>query len=170
VLHFAPDRSISDLLATFDGIDCVTADLDPGIAEQQIDITCIPYPAASFDLILLSHVLEHVPDDAKALAELHRVLRPGGRLVMQHPIDYQRPETYEDFSLQSAEERRAHFGQEDHVRLYGRDFPDRVRSAGFDVEMVRYGQALDPARRARYGLLDHESPFRADDIYLCTKS
>jgi len=169
-MHFAPDRAIADLLATTPGIESVSADIDPEAADEQIDITDIPYPDGSFDLILLSHVLEHVPDDAAALSELHRVLRPGGRVLMQHPIDYERAETYEDFSIESPEERLRHFGQEDHVRIYGRDFPLRVKYAGFEVEMVRYGLELSSTLRARYAILDPEDSFRADDIYLCTKN
>jgi SAM-dependent methyltransferase len=170
VLHFAPEPSVSAVLAALPQVDHTTADLDPGAADEQVDITDIPHADARFDLVLVSHVLEHVPQDAAALSELHRVLRPGGRVLLQHPIDYGRPQTYEDFSLRSAAERLAAFGQDDHVRVYGRDFRERVERAGFAVEIVRPGLALDPGLRSRYGILDPEASFRADDIYVCTKA
>ncbi len=93
-----------------------------------------------FDLILCSHVLEHIPDDRGALRQLRRVLRPGGAAVIQVPL--RTGPTDEDASVVDPAARHRRFGQFDHVRFYGSDFTDRVRAAGFGVEAVRYAEQL----------------------------
>jgi SAM-dependent methyltransferase len=98
----------------------------------------------SFDLILCSHVLEHVPDDGAAMAELRRVLAPGGLCLVLTPY---RPEvtTYEDPGITSPLDRMVAFGQQDHVRIYGNDLTDRLRGAGFEVEDTRQLWGADRA-------------------------
>ena len=86
-----------------------------------------------FNAIICYHVLEHIEDDSKAMAELFRVLKPGGWAILQTPIDDEREETFEDFSITSPKERKKIFGQEDHVRIYGKDYFKRLRKVGFDV-------------------------------------
>jgi SAM-dependent methyltransferase len=93
---------------------------------RRIDLTNLPYPDASFDVVLANHVLEHVADNARALAEIHRVLRPGGWAMLQVPIAHKLEHTREDASVTSPCERERLFGQRDHVRLYGRNYPDRL--------------------------------------------
>jgi SAM-dependent methyltransferase len=128
-----------------------------------MDITDIPLDDGSFDMIVCSHVLEHVPDDRKAMRELFRVLRPGGWAVLQSPLDPARPHTYEDWSITAPQERQRAFGQHDHVRIYGRDYGDRLEEAGFRVERVNHLARLGPAAAVRYGLPAQE------DIYVCHK-
>ena len=160
LLHVAPsDPMYAERLGRMPNVDYVSADLDDPAASEHWDITAIPHPDASFDAILCSHVLEHVRDDRRAMAELHRVLRPGGWAVIQSPVDWTRDATWEE-EVTDAE---AVFGQADHVRFYGRDYDDRLREAGFGVSVEPYVDRFSPAERARFGL-DPVEP-----VHLCTK-
>ncbi len=150
LLHFAPEAGLERRLRAALGLRYVTADLEPGRADLVLDLTALDLPDASFDVVLCVHVLEHVPDDAAALRELRRVLRPGGWGVVQVPI--LRDETDEDPGVTDPEERLRRFGQADHVRMYGRDFADRLRAAGFELDVVRFRDELAPRERRRYGL------------------
>jgi SAM-dependent methyltransferase len=133
VLHFAPDAMLRAMIepqtSRYIGADIAEA---PGCV--QLDIQDINLPDDSADLIICSHVLEHV-DDARALRELRRVLQPGGVALLMVPQVYSWQTTYEDQNVNTARERRLHFGQDDHVRFYGADFIERVARAGFDVAM-----------------------------------
>jgi SAM-dependent methyltransferase len=146
VLHFAPEGALARSIATIPGVQYTAADLEPasaGLAAHiqvvRADITDQPWADDSFDVAVVSHVLEHVPDDLKAMRELRRVLTPEGRVVSHHPSDPARERTFEDPSVVTPEERLRVYGQNDHVRIYGRDLPDRWRSAGFDVEVIGPG-------------------------------
>jgi Methyltransferase domain len=132
LLHFAPEPLLDPVFARLPGVDRVTADLHAP-ADLRLDISDMDLPEGSFDLILCSHVLEHVPDDRSAMSELRRVLTDGGRALVLVPY---RPETvtYEDPSISSPLDRMVAFGQQDHVRIYGSDLPDRLRDAGFEVD------------------------------------
>lgn len=146
VLHIAPEYGILSRLRANDMIDYVGADLNPeeyrGTADiVRCDITAIEYGDASFDLIICSHVLEHVPDDRLAMRELFRVLKPGGTAILQVPISASLERTVEDPQLTDPRERERRFGQYDHVRIYGADYPARLRESGFLVEI------FDPAKR-----------------------
>lgn len=152
VLHFAPEACLERGLDNNPMIDYVSADLYSPRAKQKIDITDIPYPDASFDVVLCSHVLEHIPDDRKAMRELLRVLKPDGWALLQVPIDLRRDVTFEDPTVTDPAERARLFGQHDHVRWYGRDYPDRLRECGFDVRIDDFMGGLTPEEIARYGL------------------
>lgn len=169
VLHFAPEKGVSGRLASLPGLDYLTADLRAEAAMEAMDITAIPRPDDSFDMVICSHVLEHVPDDRRAMSEMLRVLRPGGRAILQHPIDYDREETYEDASIAIPEARERAFLQHDHVRIYGKDHESRLGEAGFLVQHHRYRAQLDPEERRRFALDTGTDAFRADDIYVCAK-
>ena len=129
VLHFAPERTISKWISAL-ASEYHTADLRGAGVHHQVDIQSMPFDSASFDLIWCSHVLEHVPDDAKALREMRRVLRLGGRAIVQVPRWGDRTL---DEQLSSDAERLARYFQEDHVRRYGRDIVGRLEAAGFSV-------------------------------------
>jgi SAM-dependent methyltransferase len=132
LLHFAPEPVFDPIFARLPEIERVTADLYAP-ADLRLDITAMDLPAESFDLIFCSHVLEHVPDDATAMRELRRVLKPGGLSLVLVPY---RPGvlTYEDPRITAPLDRMVAFGQQDHVRFYGADLPERLRGAGFEVE------------------------------------
>jgi SAM-dependent methyltransferase len=153
VLHFAPERGIGPRLAR-GRPGYASADLEPG-AMLQLDVQDLDLPDESFDWVLCSHVLEHVPDDRAAMRELLRVLRPGGTAIVQVPTYSLR--TDEDVTL-TPEENLARFGQRDHVRIYGADVFDRLRAAGFEVDLRLFRDELSARERDRYGLDYHGVP------------
>ena len=163
MLHIAPEYGMEPRLRRSLGAGYVTADLTDPEVMVRIDITNIDFPAESFDVIYCSHVLEHVADDRKAMRELQRVLKRDGWGVLQVPI---RPGvTYEDPTIVDPQERLRAFGQEDHVRQYGDDFADRLREAGFDVQVVRADDVIHRDDWERLGI----GP-AAGEIYVCTRS
>ena len=103
---------------------------------EKMDITQIDYPDNTFDCILCNHVLEHVPNDLKAMQEIERVLKPGGWAILQVPIAFDLDDTLEDPSITEEEDRYRVFGQRDHVRLYGSDYKHRLEQAGLKVKLV----------------------------------
>jgi SAM-dependent methyltransferase len=158
VLHVGPARAVADWLESQDRLDHISVDLDSPIANVHADATDLPFEGESFDFVVCVHVLEHIPDDRKALAELFRVLRPGGQAILQvPPSDLEA--TREDFDVVTdPQERERVFGQYDHVRLCGADYPERIEEAGFEVERVDFVAELGDAFRRRHGLRTGE-PF-----------
>jgi SAM-dependent methyltransferase len=132
VLHFAPERGMSDLLRKL-ARHYVSADIARGRADRVVNIEAVDSADASFDCVVCSHVLEHV-DDRRALAEIHRILTPGGTALIMLPIIEGWSRTYENEAARTPEERKRHFGQSDHLRLYGADVRERIRNAGFSLE------------------------------------
>jgi predicted SAM-dependent methyltransferase len=166
VLHFAPERTLERRLKAQPNLDYVSTDLERPTAMVKADITALPFPDESFDVILCSHVLEHVLDDRRAMRELHRVLKPEGWAIVLVPISSRRAETFEDPAVVTPRDRERTFGQYDHVRIYGRDFPTRLEQAGFDVEVVDYVRELGEARARRYGLRPRKRPY----LHLCRRA
>lgn len=162
-LHFAPEYCLMKAFERAPGVEYRTADIDSPLADDEVDLMRTPYADASFDLILCSHVLEHVEDDRRALAEIHRILNPGGRALLLVPIDPKLGHTIEDPSVTDPVERLERFGQEDHCRAYGRDLVERFGAAGFDVEPDRYGAGLPADSVERMKLPVDE------EIYVCRK-
>jgi hypothetical protein len=152
VLHFAPEAGLQNRLKSMPHINYHGADLKSPRASEHFDICSIPYPDDSFDVILCSHVLEHVPDDRKAMAELFRVMKPGGWGLIEVPWDPSLEETEEDPTVTSDEERIRLYGNKGHLRRYGRDYPDRLRSVGFEVTRHRPASEMPPALVERYRL------------------
>jgi SAM-dependent methyltransferase len=161
MLHIAPERSFTAIFKKIPNLDYLSADYDPAMAMVQMGITDIHYPDDSFDVIYCSHVLEHVSDDKKAMRELARVLRPGGWAVLAVPIIRQ-DKTFEDPSITSPQDRLRGYGQEDHVRAYGPDFPDRLRESGFDVTVNSFAKRLRDEMVRKHSL-------SKEDMYLCRK-
>jgi ubiquinone/menaquinone biosynthesis C-methylase UbiE len=127
-----------------------------------MDITDIQYEDQSFDVIYCSHVLEHVQNDKKALRELFRVLKNDGWAILLVPITSET--TVEDPSIVDPIERLRAFGQEDHVRKYGRDYVDRLREAGFTVEITKVDDLVCADEVVRMGLTP-----ASGEVYHCTK-
>jgi len=137
-------------------LDYTTADLYVPKVDVKADILDLPFEDNTFDLIFCNHVLEHIEDDAKAMSELYRVMKPGGMGIFQIPQEIEREKTFEDFSITSPEERAKHFGQYDHVRVYGRDYFDRLRKAGFTVKEIDYSSQLSEKEIDTYRLAKGE--------------
>lgn len=136
VLHIAPEQSFYKRFKKMDNLNYTTADLYSPLAEVKADIRDLPFGDDRFDVVLCNHVLEHIPEDRKAMEELYRVMKPGGWGVFQVPQDLGRALTFEDDSITDKRERARIFGQYDHVRIYGRDYFDRLREVGFEVTEV----------------------------------
>lgn len=153
VLHFAPEAILQQRLRRLPQLDYVSADLDSPLAMVRMDIMDIPEADGSFDGLICSHVLAHVPDDRKAMAELVRVLRPGGWAVIQTTVDTDR-DTFEDPGARTADERRAVYGQADLWRIYGRDLAERLEVVGFVVTTIDRDDLGDEATADRLGLDD----------------
>ncbi|WP_178987521.1 class I SAM-dependent methyltransferase [Winogradskyella schleiferi] len=156
VLHFAPEQCFLKRFKKLKNIDYTTTDLLSPIADIKADICDLPFEDHSYDVILCNHVLEHIPDDTKAMKELYRVMKPGGYGIFQIPQDLNRAETFEDDSITDKTERAKIFGQYDHVRVYGRDYFDKLRSIGFKVEEVDYTAQLSDSEIDKYRLAKGE--------------
>jgi SAM-dependent methyltransferase len=159
VLHFAPEPVFARALTSLSNLQYVSGDLNSPLAALKLDITHLPFNTDSFDVILCSHVLEHVYDDVAAMKELYRVLKPGGWAIVQVPIDATLEKTFQDSAIVSPDERQAAYGQYDHVRLYGRDYKDRLERAGFSVHVDNFVRTLSADEVERYGLMSTEDVF-----------
>lgn len=160
-LHVSPEKSVTKWLRSISD-NYISCDIVPGRAMDAQDLTRLTYPDASFDFLWCSNVLEHIPDDAAAMREMLRVLSNNGTCLVQVPI--WRRQTFEDHSVTDPKDRLRLFGQDDHVRLYGLDIEDRLRSAGFSVEAVTT-RDFDPMIVGRHGL-DY---LTTGELFLCTK-
>lgn len=156
VLHMAPEQSFYGIFKKMSNLEYVTADLSSPLADVKTDITSLPFPDNTFDVVLCNHVLEHIPDDHKAISELYRVMKRGGWGIFQIPQDLNLTTTYEDFSIINPDERAKHFGQYDHVRVYGLDYADRLRNIGFEVEMLDYGKKIGVENIVKFSLTEGE--------------
>lgn len=156
VLHFAPEQAFYKRFRKLKNLDYTTTDLNSPLAHVKADICHLPFDNDSFDVILCNHVLEHIPNDKKAMQELHRVMKNGGWGVFQIPQDLNREITFEDDSITNKKERAKIFGQYDHVRIYGRDFFDKLREVGFKVDEVDLTSELSKDEIDRYRLAKGE--------------
>lgn len=156
ILHFAPEQEFYKRFKKQKNIDYTTTDLVSPLADVKADICNLPFPDNTYDVIFCNHVLEHIPDDTKAMQELYRVLKPGGMGIFQIPQDLSREKTFTDDSITDPKERAKIFGQYDHVRVYGRDYFDKLRSIGFRVVEEDYTAKLKPEEVERYCLAKGE--------------
>lgn len=158
ILHFAPERTLFYFFNTFQDIDYWPVDLNPKMygVRKAVDITDITFDDDSFDLIMCTHVLEHIPDDRKAMSELYRVLKPKTGIAFLNVPIFNNPTTLENPEYNTPELRRKYYGQADHVRAYGFDYPDRLRAAGFNVRLF---EDIDDKDLKRYGINKNEQIF-----------
>lgn len=168
ILHVAPEFALARQFRVALNIEYVTADLDvsfiPGIGirpDHVTSITDMPFQDSTFDLLVCNHVLEHVPEDEKAISEIHRVLRPGGQALITVPVDESATQTAEDVDVVDPEERTRLYGAPGHVRMYAMDLVDRLRRPGLEVEVRRPSEGMSPAQVTRWGLLLGEPLFIA---------
>ncbi|AXE17551.1 SAM-dependent methyltransferase [Runella rosea] len=164
LLHVAPEYCFIDRFEKMKNLDYITADIESPLAKVKMDIHQIPFEANTFDVAFCNHVMEHVDDDIKAMSELHRVLKPGGWAIIQSPQDWSRADTFEDPTITDPKEREKHYWQDDHLRLFGRDYGKRLEKAGFKVTEDRFVMnELTPEEVKRFALPANEV------IYFCQK-
>ena len=156
VLHFAPEQAYYKRFRKLKNLNYTTTDLNSPLADVKADICNLPFEENSFDVIFCNHVLEHIPDDTKAMSELYRILKPGGWGIFQIPQDLNREKTFEDNSIIDKVERAKIFGQYDHVRIYGKDYFEKLRSIGFTVNEIDYTKNLTSQEINRYRLATGE--------------
>ncbi len=153
VLHIAPELCFIDRFESIHGERYITADIESPLAKVKLDVHDIPFDEGRFDVVFCNHVMEHVADDHKAMSEIYRVLKPGGFAILQVPLFYPlRDVTYEDDTIASPNAREKAFGQSDHVRMYGKDYADRLHAAGFEVGENRYFESLPIEQVKRFAL------------------
>ena len=156
VLHIAPEQPLFKKFKQFKHWEYKTCDLNSPLAEIKADICNLPFENNSYDLVLCNHVLEHVLNDKLAIRELFRVLKKGGVLIAQVPLDLNRKMTFEDPSIIDKAERKKVFGQYDHVRIYGKDYFDLLGSAGFKSHCISFTEKLSKHEIKKFSLqTDH---------------
>ena len=153
VVEVAPSPGFEALMRAQPDVDYTSFDLAP-FAMEQHDITAMRYPSDSIDYFICFHVLEHLPDDAPAVTEIHRVLRPGGTAVLQVPLDWDAVTTRE---YPAPDPREC-----GHVRRYGRDFADKLAAPGLSVRHISVTEVFDADTVRRYG-------FSTEPIFFATK-
>lgn len=156
VLHIAPEQEFLRKFKKMKNLDYISADLFSPIVDVKADILDLPFENESFDVIICNHVLEHIEDDRKAMSELFRVLKKGGWGILQVPMKNSLEKTYEDFTIKDPKERKKHFGQYDHVRWYGMDYFDRLKSIGFQTDANYYSRKFSAEEIKKFGLRENE--------------
>ncbi len=163
VLHVAPEYCFIDRFETLKNIDYLTADIESPLAKVKMDIHQIPFEENTFDVAICNHVMEHVEDYHLAMRELYRVLKPGGWAIIQSPQDLTKATTFEDPSITDPKERERVFWQNDHLRLFGRDYGRVLEKAGFKVTDDDFVMQMPENLVNRYALPKEEI------IYFCQK-
>ena len=157
VLHIAPEHCFMKPFEKQHGDGYITADIESPLAKVKMDIHQMPFEDNRFDAVLCNHVLEHVTDDIKAMSEIRRVLKPGGWAIMQIPFFSPVPDaTFEDHSITDKRERERIFGQDDHVRKYGKDYVSRINRSGLIGKEDRFVFELERETVFKYGLSPSE--------------
>lgn len=160
VLHIAPEQCFLKGFEKIHGSRYITADIESPLAKVKMDIHHMPFQDQTFNVVLCNHVLEHVENDSKALSEINRVLKPGGWAILQVPFFAPIPAaTLEDKSIVAAKDRERLFGQDDHVRKYGLDYPQRIEQAGLRALPDSYASEFQFAKR--YGISAGEIIYKA---------
>ena len=163
LLHFAPEQAFYKRFKKLRNIQYDTIDINSPLAKIKADICDLPIKENTYDFILCNHVLEHVLDDNKAMSELYRVLKKGGTGIFQVPIDMKREKTFQDDSITDKLERNKIFGQYDHVRVYGKDYFNKLEDTGFKVQQVDYSKKFSDKEILKFSII------RGEIIPVCTK-
>ena len=166
VLHMAPERIIMEkILATKKGDyrlgDLFTEGYTYHERVENMDVTKLPLEDNYFDYVLCNHVLEHVPDDVKGMSEIFRVLKSGGNAILQVPMSNKLDKTFQDDSITDKQKREEAYGQFDHLRIYGKDYKERLESVGFKVEVKNF--CSEDPKNIKYGI----NPL--EDFFVITK-
>ena len=162
VLHIAPEACFINRFEKIHGDRYITADIESPLAKVKMDIHEIPFQPNTFDAVLCNHVLEHVRDDIAAMREINRVLKPGGFAILQIPFfSPVTATTFEDNSITDPRERERIFGQDDHVRKYGTDYPRRIEQAGLRAIEDHYVDEIPEANRKKFALAKGEVIYKA---------
>lgn len=152
VLHVAPEQCFLKRFKKLNNLEYYTADMESPIADYKLDIQNIPFENNSYDIVICNHVLEHVPDDKKAMSEIYRILKPGGFAILQVPVDFHRQKTFEDNTITDKKERAKIFGQYDHVRVYGIDYPELLKESGFIIDEPNFLDVLEEELKIKYSI------------------
>ena len=163
LLHIAPELCFIKIFESMENLDYITADIESPLAKVKMDVHDIPFNDNSLDVVFCNHVMEHVDNDLKAMSEIYRVLKVGGWAIIQSPVYVELEHTLEDSTIIDPLEREKIFGQNDHMRKYGKDYGNRLRNAGFKVIEDDFLNELSSEKRMRYALPDKEI------IYFCEK-
>ena len=162
VLHIAPEQAFIKRFRQLNHRSYITSDLNSPLADVQADICNLPFSDQQFDWVVCNHVLEHIPRDKIAMQEIFRVLKHGGTAILQVPLRLDQ-NTFEDDRITDHKERAQVFGQYDHVRIYGKDYQERLEQIGFQVKMLAYAEQLTSEEQTRYAVPANEI------IPICTK-
>lgn len=159
ILHAAPEKMVSNEFLKFKYKEYICIDkFMPGYSYPDytvdMDLLNLNFQSNYFDLVICNHVLEHIDDDIAAMKELFRVLKPGGKAILQVPVASNLAVTYQNDNVQSDKERELHYGQYDHVRIYGQDYTERLESIGFQVQRINISE-----KYSSYGLIPEEDLF-----------
>ena len=168
VLHIAPEPSLNNMFNKLDNVNYIpAAKYHEGIYYPDnltlVDLTDMHFEEAEFDLIICNHVLEHIEEDNLAFSEIYRVLRKGGTAILQVPYSELLDKTHEDASMTTYSQREKHFGQFDHVRLYGKDYQEKLETAGFKVTLFN-PLSIDAEKK-----VNKLSLFKGEKLFVTTK-
>lgn len=156
ILHVAPEQPFLERFRKLNNLNYITADLESPLADCKCDVQELPFKENEFDAVICNHVLEHVDDDTRAMSEILRVMKPGAFAILLVPLYFDQKKTYEDASIVTPKDRAKHFLQYDHKRLYGVDYPNRLKKVGFLIPDKNYLDELDADLKKRYALPDQE--------------
>lgn len=152
VMHVAPEQCFYERFRKMKNLDYVTVDLESPIADVKADVQSLPFEDDTFDVVICNHVLEHVEDLTRSLSELLRVLKTRGFAILQVPFDLKHETTYEDPSIVDRKEREKHFLQYDHLRLFGKNYPEVVKQVGFKIDEKNYFDEIPDDVKDKYRL------------------
>ncbi len=165
ILHFSPEKHLFRFINKTAHV--TTVDITPGFYRnidnsiRYADATNLPFAAGSFDILIANHILEHIPEDIKAMKEMFRVLDANGLAILQVPYSETLPAILEDPNINDPARQAALYGQKDHVRIYTKaGYIQCLRQAGFHVNILT-PEVLAPFRI--HAIQENES------VFLCSK-